>query len=200
MAFRLLCLRHGRTAWNALGRFQGQSDIPLDDTGREQAAQTAAALAGVAIDYAVSSDLARAVETAKIVLGARPLELCLDQDLRERNFGRWEGLTWVEIVERHPELAELTVMNARVFEPPGGEAFAETKARAAAAFHRLREYVPAGGTALLVAHAGLLHALLDELLGAGRDDFMITPASVLELAIDGDRAVYVPAGELADSR
>jgi broad specificity phosphatase PhoE len=197
LPFRLLCLRHGRTAWNSTGRFQGQSDIPLDAVGRAQAAQTALHLADVPIHYAVASDLARARETAEIVLAGHGIELETDADLRERNFGDWEGLTWQQIVERHPEHADHSVMHARVFEPTGGETFSATTARAAAAFARLCTKVGSQQTALLVAHAGLLHALLDVLFGTGRENWMITPASVMEIEIEHGRARMVARDRFA---
>jgi len=101
---QLICVRHGRTAWNADKRFQGHTDIPLDDEGRAQATALGALLRDERIDVAVSSDLLRAAETARIVLGARDLSLRLDADWREMRFGDWEGLTWEEIVLGNPEL------------------------------------------------------------------------------------------------
>jgi broad specificity phosphatase PhoE len=188
MRFRLLCVRHGRTAWNASGRFQGQSDIPLDNVGREQALQTKAFLAPFTIDHVVCSDLSRALETANSIVGDRKIEIVQDIGLRERNFGNWEGLTWVQIVERHPELANETILNARVFEPPNGENFSTAITRAMQAYERLQQRIKDGQTALLVAHAGILHALLDGILGPERDSIMIMPASVMGIDIDGKSA------------
>jgi broad specificity phosphatase PhoE len=94
----IILARHGETDWNAEGRWQGHSDPPLNERGREQARELAAALDGVEVVYA--SDLARARETAEI-LGARlGLEVQLDPRLRERSFGAWEGKTWDELEER----------------------------------------------------------------------------------------------------
>ena len=101
---QLICVRHGRTAWNADKRFQGHADIPLDDEGRAQATALAALLRDERIDAAVSSDLERAAETARIVLGSRDLPLRLDPDWREMRFGDWEGLTWEQIVAANPQL------------------------------------------------------------------------------------------------
>ena len=92
----LLFVRHGETDWNRDGRWQGHSDTPLNDAGREQARRVAGELGDVDVIYA--SDLARARETADIIaehLGG--LEVNVDQRLRERSFGAWEGRTGPEI-------------------------------------------------------------------------------------------------------
>jgi broad specificity phosphatase PhoE len=89
----LLLVRHGETDWNASGRLQGHTDRPLNDYGRRQARELADRLAddGVAAIYA--SDLSRAKETAEIVGARLGLPVVIDADLRERNWGSWEGLT-----------------------------------------------------------------------------------------------------------
>jgi broad specificity phosphatase PhoE len=89
----LLLARHGETDWNAEGRLQGHTDRPLNEHGRRQAAALAARLARERIDAVVASDLARARETAEIVAERLGLRVTLDPDLRERDWGTWEGLT-----------------------------------------------------------------------------------------------------------
>lgn len=91
----LLLVRHGETDWNRDGRWQGHSDTHLNDVGREQAAALAAELDGVDVIY--SSDLARARETAEIVAERVDLQVHVDERLRERSFGAWEGKTGPEI-------------------------------------------------------------------------------------------------------
>jgi len=95
--------RHGQTTWNAEHRFQGQSDIPLDETGHAQAERAARLLAALRPDLIVSSDLSRAVSTAAPLARLAGLEVILDKDLRERSGGSWEGLTDTEIRERYPD-------------------------------------------------------------------------------------------------
>ena len=114
-----MVVRHGRTAWNAAGRFQGQSDVPLDDEGRAQARAVGTMLASDAFDRAFASDLSRASETARIVLGERDVSLVLDERLREMRFGEWEGLVWNEIVERFPETAHRSSTTPRFLHAPG---------------------------------------------------------------------------------
>jgi broad specificity phosphatase PhoE len=92
----LLLVRHGETDWNADGRLQGHTDRPLNDYGRRQAETLAAELEGETFDAIYASDLARARETAEIVGERLHVPVELDPDLREKNWGSWEGLTPVE--------------------------------------------------------------------------------------------------------
>ena len=92
----LLLVRHGETDWNADGRLQGHTDRPLNDYGRAQARGSPTELAGEELEAIYASDLARARETAEIVGGRLGLPVVLDADLREKDWGTWEGLTAVE--------------------------------------------------------------------------------------------------------
>jgi broad specificity phosphatase PhoE len=89
----LLLVRHGETDWNAEGKLQGHTDRPLNDYGRRQARALADRLAGESIDAVYASDLSRARETAEIVGEKLGLTVAVDPDLREKNWGNWEGLT-----------------------------------------------------------------------------------------------------------
>src|SRR5260370_38728619 len=100
---RLLLARHALTDWNSKGRYQGQQDIALGATGREQAALLAKRLAAERIDDIRTSDLGRARETASAVSATRGLALNADPRLRELPFGAWEGLTPPEVKQRYPE-------------------------------------------------------------------------------------------------
>jgi broad specificity phosphatase PhoE len=161
----LLCVRHGRTAWNADKRFQGHTDVALDEEGRAQARALAALLAGDRIDTATSSDLARAVETARVVLAPRDLALRLDPDWREMRFGEWEGLTWEQIRAANPQLDPAAHAAVKAYAPGGGETFAELCVRVARGVERVVAETPDDGIALVATHAGPLHALLEVLLG-----------------------------------
>jgi len=162
---RLLVWRHGRTEWNATGRFQGQLDPPLDDEGRAQAARTApllaAALRGEDV-VLVSSDLQRAVDTAAALapLLGRPLRI--DERLREHGLGSWEGLTRDDVETQHPgQYADW--LAGRPVPGRGGEAQADVAARALAAVADL----PPASTAVLVTHGGTAGRLVEALLGLG---------------------------------
>ncbi|HEY0382538.1 MAG TPA: histidine phosphatase family protein [Candidatus Elarobacter sp.] len=161
----LICVRHGRTAWNAGKRFQGHTDVPLDDEGRAQATALAALLRDQRVDAAVASDLARAAQTARIVLGARDVPLRLDPDWREMQFGDWEGLTWEQILAANPQLDPTNETSVRAYTPGGGETFDALAARVARAVERISGEVAGDGVALVATHAGPLHALLRVLLG-----------------------------------
>ncbi|GAC1310326.1 MAG: alpha-ribazole phosphatase [Vulcanimicrobiaceae bacterium] len=190
----LAVVRHGRTAWNADGRFQGQTDVPLDDTGRAQAAALGALLAGDVFDVAIASDLGRARDTATIVLGARELALDLDPAWREMRFGIWEGLAWPQIVAGQPELARDAAAKPKFYTPDGGEAFDDVCRRVEAALRALDARVGNGARVLVVTHAGVLHALLRVVLGeseAAALDVRFSPATVTRFALGpaGNRLV-----------
>jgi uncharacterized phosphatase len=147
----ILLVRHGETDWNAERRIQGHSDTPLNDTGRAQARALLEELGEEQLDAVYSSDLLRAHETARIVAQAKGLEVTAIRDLRERNFGTWEGMTDEEIFARFPEAAT------------GSWGDAETKpemaARVVGALQRIAETHP-GGRVLVVSHGGPLRAVL----------------------------------------
>ncbi|HYG70238.1 MAG TPA: histidine phosphatase family protein, partial [Anaeromyxobacteraceae bacterium] len=93
-ATRLFLVRHGETDWNVAGRWQGQTDIPLNEAGRAQARELARRMRGEGIATIAASDLLRARETAEIVAAELGLEVrILDHRLREQSFGAFEGLT-----------------------------------------------------------------------------------------------------------
>ena len=100
---RLLLWRHGRTAWNHERRFQGQTDVHLDETGVQQANDAAPRLAAREPKLIISSDLGRATQTAGALVELTGLPLHLDPRLRERHFGSWQGLTAAEIQKRYPD-------------------------------------------------------------------------------------------------
>jgi broad specificity phosphatase PhoE len=184
--FELVVVRHGRTAWNATGRFQGQTDIPLDETGREQARGVAELLRGERFARAIASDLVRARETAEIVLDDRPPEVEFDARWREMRFGSWEGLVWDEIVARQPELATKSSTTPRFYTPPGGESFEALCDRIAAAVSDVDARAHDGDRVLVATHAGPLHALLRVALGKSEADALgvrFSPASVTRLAL-----------------
>jgi broad specificity phosphatase PhoE len=102
MADLFYILRHGETDWNRDGRLQGQTDVPLNDVGRDQARSVASMLSCLDIADCYASDLVRAYETADIALSGHPRGIIptAHEGLRERNFGSMNGYTHDEI-ERH---------------------------------------------------------------------------------------------------
>jgi probable phosphoglycerate mutase len=145
----LLLVRHGETDWNADGRLQGQTDRPLSDFGRRQARQLAEELAGEKFEALYSSDLVRARETAEIVGGRLGLPVVLDADLREKDWGTWEGLTAIE-----RDSVEFV-----------GESTQEHQNRMLCALRRIAERHPAGGRVLVVTHGGSMRRVQTAALG-----------------------------------
>lgn len=144
----LLLVRHGETDWNADGRLQGQTDRPLNDFGRHQARELAEELADEQLDAVYASDLSRARETAEILGEQLGLAAVLDPDLREKDWGTWEGLTSVE-----RDRVEFV-----------GESTQEHAERMLRALRRIAERHP-GGRVLVVTHGGSLRRVQAEALG-----------------------------------
>jgi broad specificity phosphatase PhoE len=163
---RLIVVRHGRTAWNATGRYQGHADRPLDATGRAQAAGLVPVLAPLRPVRIVTSDLRRARDTAAPLARASGLALHPDPGLREVDVGAWEGLTRAEAAERHPDEMAAWERGDDVARG-GGETRRAAGVRAADALVAHLAAVPAGGVMIAVAHGLVLRAAVDELAGRG---------------------------------
>lgn len=153
-----MLLRHGETAWNAETRIQGQLDVALNERGRWQAARLAQALAGEPFDAVYSSDLSRAHATALALAQLQGLPVQTDAALRERGFGRFEGLTYAEIETRFPDEALRWRRREAGFGPGGGEPLDTFYARSVAAVTRLAAAHP-GQAIAVVAHGGVLDCL-----------------------------------------
>ena len=155
---RLLLIRHGETPWNTEARIQGHIDIPLNDKGRWQAARVAQALADEELHAIYSSDLQRARHTAEAIAQAVGLPLSLDSALRERHFGRFEGMTQAEVAAQWPEEARRWRDRDPSYGPQGGETLSAFYERCLAAITRLARQHP-GQSIALVAHGGVLDYL-----------------------------------------
>jgi probable phosphoglycerate mutase len=172
----IVLLRHGRTAWNDEGRFQGQTDIPLDDVGRRQVLVGADALVRRhRATRIVSSDLVRAHATAQAYVaalararggpGAVP-PLLTDERLRETFCGAWEGLDIAEVTARWPqEWAAWRRGDDDQVRPPGGETRAEVARRMRAAIVEHADALEPHDTLLIVSHGGAINLAISALLG-----------------------------------
>ncbi|WP_428031562.1 histidine phosphatase family protein [Ancylobacter sp.] len=184
MTGRIFLVRHGETDWNLAGRLQGTHDIPLNDLGREQAADTARVverLSGGAhkLDF-VASPLSRASQTMAILraeLGLPPDGFRRDPRLREISFGRWEGSTWHELRRRDPVTLAAREADPWNFVPPGGESYTQLSERVLAAIAEL------SGDSVVVTHGGVVRAMLHAFAG-------MPPAQAVELPVR-QGAVYL---------
>jgi len=183
-------IRHGETEWNASRRLQGWLDIPLSETGYRQARQLSAhlqALDGPRFNAVLSSDLARAAETARIAAGHLNLPLITDPKLRERNYGIYQGMDWAALTEG------LSSQGVNLRDPDQtieeGESFSAFAQRIVAAFEEhAREY--AGKNVLVFSHGGVVdivwrkagsHALTVKREGT----ILNTSINVFDISADG---------------
>jgi glucosyl-3-phosphoglycerate phosphatase len=179
--------RHGQTVWNAERRFQGQSDIPLNETGQAQAERAARLLAALRPELIVSSDLSRAAGTAAALARLTGLEVTLDKDLRERHGGGWEGLNDAEIRARYP--AEHASWN-----PPDGEPSAVVADRVAGALQRIADRLAeddrdgASRLAVVASHGAALRLGMSRFLSMPEELFgVLGPLSNCSWSVLGQR-------------
>lgn len=158
MSRRVVCWRHGQTLWNIEHRFQGHTDIPLDETGIAQARRAASLLAALRPSMIVSSDLQRATDTAAALAKITGLDVITDKDLRERGGGEWEGLTRRQIAERWPR-------EYAAWEAPGGEPVTVVSERVASAVRRWAATLDSDGLLVVVSHGAALRLGIAGLLG-----------------------------------
>ncbi len=157
MAPLVYLARHGQTAYNAEGRFQGQQAVPLDDTGRAQAAELAERAAAHDFLALWCSPLLRARETADIVARRIGLEAREDPRLMETDAGDWTNRTFAEVIAQEPEQFSAFATADPGFAFPGGESFAEQEQRVAAALVEVEAHeLPA----LVVCHGMVIRAAL----------------------------------------
>jgi glucosyl-3-phosphoglycerate phosphatase len=186
---RIILARHGQTAWNAEGRAQGHADVSLDDAGRRQAEAMAAALADLDPALLVSSDLARARETAAFLEKATGLTAVEDPRLREYDVGERTGLTRAEFAERLGADAALAWDAHAHVDAPGAETVEDVAERIVPATREVLERLGPGETAVLVMHGAALRIALTGLLG-----WPTSAADTLEAMTNCGWAVVVEHG------
>ena len=136
---KLILVRHGETEWNDSARFQGQTDIPLNARGRAQAAQVAQRLLRETIAAIYSSDLSRALDTAREIAREHNLAVNVSEQLREASFGSWEGLSFDEVRVKFPQEAEGWIHDPVMIRPHDGETREAIVSRVRSALHRLAD-------------------------------------------------------------
>ena len=176
---RIVLARHGETEWSALGRHTGRTDIPLTDVGRDQARRLGRALAGRTFTRVLASPLSRAAETARLAgFGDQAM---FDDDLREWDYGAYEGRTRVDIAKEEPGW---TVWTRPI---RGGESLEELGARADRVIERL---LPLEGDVLIFSHGHFLRVLAARWIGAEprlAGHLELSTATISELGWETDR-------------
>jgi alpha-ribazole phosphatase len=167
MMLRVILLRHGRTGLS--GRYVGSTDVPLSGEGRAQMAMLGPTITAMGIETLLTSPMRRCTESLELLqLG---LPVCREPDLREIDFGRWEGMSFAEIEARDPELVQGWARGGRDFCFPDGESIADFSARVEAVRRRLLTLE--SRTVLLVTHGGVIRALICSLLGLSLDNSLL---------------------------
>lgn len=187
-ATRICLVRHGETAWNAEGRVQGQLDIPLNDLGHAQARAVANALAGERFAAIYSSDLSRVTQTAAPTAQALGLPVALDAALRERHYGMFETLTYVEVKEKHPEAYARFRDKDLDYDFRTGESLRNFNQRSLACVRSIAAR-HAGGSVLVFTHGGVLEMVYRHAKNTGlssQRDFEIPNAAINRVEIGGD--------------
>ncbi|MCI6612262.1 histidine phosphatase family protein [Mitsuokella jalaludinii] len=156
---KIIFVRHGQTEWNVLGRYQGQTDIALSPLGIEQAEKLAAHFPVDKVEAVYSSDLVRAMTTARCVADLFGLTVEPRPELRELNFGDWEGLTYDEIVAKWPDALNNFFQHPDVLEIPHGESFPKLRERALDAVEKIVACHP-NQTVAVFAHGAILRTIL----------------------------------------
>jgi probable phosphoglycerate mutase len=180
--------RHGQTAYNHEGRFQGQQEVPLDDTGRAQALQLAERAASYGFRALWCSPLLRARETAEAVAARIGLEPVEDARLMETDAGDWTNRTFADVQAEAPQLFDAFANADPAFAFPGGESFAEQDERVKASLEEIeRATVPA----LVVCHGMVIRSAMRWRLGDRIGRFERVPNAALvpldpEQALDAD--------------
>jgi 2,3-bisphosphoglycerate-dependent phosphoglycerate mutase len=183
---RLCIVRHGETDWNAARRIQGHVDIPLNVVGHSQAAATAHGIVGEKFAAIYSSDLIRTMQTANTLAGIAGVQVQAEPGLRERHFGRMQGMTYEEIQAQDVVEAARFRQRDPYYDFGGGETLIAFADRIHATVERLATTHP-GQTLLLVTHGGVLDIIHRRISGRGLSaprDFTVPNAALNWIEID----------------
>lgn len=198
----LWLVRHGQTDWNKEKRYQGHSDIPLNTVGQAQAEQVAYRLQDERVHTIISSDLQRAKQTADAIVTHHPrLSVQMNANLREANFGIFEGLRYKDIIDTHKVMADAWFDDPEV-PPQDGEKLSEVFARV----QTVRQGIEADYARkrlVLVGHDGALRLLLCDLLDLPATQywrFNLAPCSLSQVNIYPGGAILVRLNDISHLR
>ena len=195
MSRQIILWRHGQTGWNAAGRVQGQSDVPLDDVGVAQASAAAARLATLNPARILSSDLSRALSTAQALSNMTKVPVETDKRLREMAFGLREGLTSKEAWQSYPDEMRAWVTGDDI-RMPGGETYREAGKRFAEVLSEIATDLEHDRPVVVVAHGAVLRVGACTFVGISQEHwrsfggFSNCAWSVLEESRFGDRQIW----------
>jgi broad specificity phosphatase PhoE len=160
----IVLVRHGETESNKLGLFRGRLDVPLNETGREQAAAVARALGGDPVAAVFTSPLERAVDTARAIAGEHGLEPIVEEAFNNIELGRWQGLEKARVEREEPDLWNLWMSDPDRWGVPGAESLAGVRERALERALALAGELR-GRRFVVVSHRSVLKLLAGALLG-----------------------------------
>lgn len=161
---RIIFVRHGETDWNVTHRYQGQTDIPLNDKGKHQAELVAKRLASEEIAAVYASDLTRAIYTAKAIAQEHRLDVVPMAEFREISFGEWEGSSFSSLdIGARGQIDKIFTDPANI-EVPGGENFQQVQKRAVSGIEKLIDKHP-DETVVVVSHGAAIRTILCHALG-----------------------------------
>jgi broad specificity phosphatase PhoE len=190
MAKRVILIRHGDLGEACRGVYIGRTDVPLSEGGKRQAAALAGEIGRLDGAHILCSPLLRSRETAEIAIGA--VDACdIDSDLREIDFGRWEGMGFTEIAAADdPTAVERWAALDEDFAFPGGESIGDFSKRIGAVARRIA--ADPAGTVIAFTHGGVIRYLICRFLGLEDRHYLlfdVRPGSVSEVLLDGGRGV-----------
>ena len=160
----LILVRHGQSQWNLENRFTGETDVPLTDTGREEAHNAGLKLKGYVFNRAFTSVLERAKETLQIILtviGQTKIPIVFNKALDERNYGTLQGLNKTETAAKYGEQQVAIWRRSYDVQPPGGESLKDTAARVIPYYQKeIEPSLKAGENIIISAHGNSLRSLM----------------------------------------
>jgi len=157
---KLFLIRHGQTEGNAQGRYQGSLETHLTEEGKQQAICAKKYLSNVRFSNIYSSPMKRTMETAKIISDGTTHDIKVREDLRELNFGKWEGLKFEEINERYRQDYQNWLNDPYASPPTDGESFSALVLRADNALKKIVTENPDGSSVAIITHGGVILALI----------------------------------------
>ena len=165
----IILARHGETEWNVAEVFRGQIDIDLNETGVKQAELLSGYLSTSAIAAVYSSPLKRALKTAEIIAQPHKLEVDVDPDLIDFNFGKWQGLSHQEVKEKYRDLYATWITHPEQVRMPDGEALEDVSKRVIRVRNKVIENHR--GTVVIVGHRVVNKVMICTLLGLDNSHF-----------------------------